>query len=75
MRKMRRYINFKNQWRNWTKEEITKLRNEFIKGTSYRLDPEEAVRVLQIKPDEEYKTQQSRPVTQPDKPKIVYRGR
>ncbi|MBI4151566.1 hypothetical protein HY496_01235 [Candidatus Woesearchaeota archaeon] len=45
------------------------------KGTSYRLDPQEAVRVLQIKPGEEYNTPRSRPVTQPDKPKIVYRGR
>ena len=50
---------------------------QFFEGkrTSYRLDPEEAVRVLQIKPGKEYKPQQSRPVTQPDKPKIVYRGR
>jgi hypothetical protein len=30
---MRRHINFQNQWRSWSKEEITKLRNEFIKGT------------------------------------------
>ncbi len=49
---------------------------QFFEGkeTSYRLDPDEAVRVLQIKPGDEHKTQQSGPVTKPSKPKIVYRG-
>lgn len=34
---MRRQINFKNQQRDWTNEDVSKLRNEFIKGTPIKV--------------------------------------